>query len=68
MDYSPTPEKETHVFTDQRNLLFIFSPLVVEPVVGRHVLANSKYELYAYHSTLAESSLLKAHGVSWQKH
>lgn len=30
----------THVFTDHRNLLFIFAPYATEPTIGRHIVSK----------------------------
>ena len=40
MDYLFFGEKATHVFTDHRNLLYVFAPLAFEPALGRHVVAK----------------------------
>ena len=38
MDYLFYSDKPAHVFTDHRNLLFVFAPLALEPALGRHVV------------------------------
>ena len=40
VDYLLMGEQEVHVFTDHRNLLFIFAPLAFEPTLGRHVASK----------------------------
>ena len=40
MDYLFQSQRGTHVYTDHRNLLFIFAPLALEPVLGRHVVSK----------------------------
>ena len=34
------PGRKAHVFTDHRNLLFVFAPLALEPALGRHVVSK----------------------------
>lgn len=47
LDYLFYSDKPTHVFTDHRNLLFVFSPLVLEPALGRHVVNKvQRWALY----------------------
>lgn len=37
----------THVFTDHRNLLFVFAPLVLEPALDRHIVSKvQRWALY----------------------
>ena len=45
LDYLLLDEQEVHVFTDHRNLLFIFAPLAFEPGLGRHI--TSKVQRWA---------------------
>lgn len=33
-------QRQTHVFTDHRNLLLCFAPLALEPALGRHVVSK----------------------------
>ena len=40
MDYLFFGDNPTHVFTDHRNLLFVFAPLAFEPALGRHIVAK----------------------------
>lgn len=40
MDFLFQCQRRTHVFTDHRNLLFVFAPLAMEPVLGRHVVSK----------------------------
>lgn len=40
MDYLFLGEQRVHVFTDHRNLLFVFAPLALEPALGRHVVSK----------------------------
>ncbi len=47
LDYLFYTESPVHVFTDHRNLLFVFSPHSVEPALGRHVV--SKVQRWALH-------------------
>eukprot|EP00171_Calliarthron_tuberculosum_P002686 IDg2686t1 len=47
MDYLLLGQKRTHIFTDHRNLLFIFAPLALEPALGRHVVSKvQRWALY----------------------
>ena len=40
MDYLFLGEQPVHVFTDHRNLLFVFAPFALEPALGRHVVSK----------------------------
>jgi len=40
MDFLFQYQSKTHVFTDHRNLFFVFAPLALEPVLGRHVVSK----------------------------
>ena len=40
MDYLLMGSDETHVYTDHRNLLFVFHPTAIEPGLGRHVVSK----------------------------
>lgn len=40
MDYLFQSGASTHVFTDHRNLLFVFALLALEPSLGRHVVSK----------------------------
>lgn len=40
VDYLFLNEQPVHVFTDHRNLLFVFAPLAMEPTLGRHVVTK----------------------------
>lgn len=40
LDYLFYGAKPVHVFTDHRNLLFVFSPLAMEPTLGRHIVTK----------------------------
>ena len=40
MDYLLMSGRPVHIFTDHRNLLFVFAPLALEPVLGRHVVSK----------------------------
>lgn len=47
MDYMLMSNNPTHVFTDHRNLLFVFAPLAVEPTLGRHIASKvQRWALY----------------------
>ena len=47
IDYMLTCQKECHVYTDHRNLLFIFAPLALEPALGRHIVSKvQRWALY----------------------
>ena len=39
-DYVLMGSKPTHIYTDHRNLLFVFAPLTLEPALGRHILSK----------------------------
>lgn len=32
--------KQVHLFTDHRNILFVFAPLAMEPSLGRHIVTT----------------------------
>ena len=38
LDYMFTCEENIHVYTDHRNLLFVFHPLSLKPSLGRHII------------------------------
>lgn len=38
MDYMLICENDIHLFTDHRNLLFVFNPLAMRPSLGRHIV------------------------------
>ncbi len=40
MDWMLITEEKTNVFTDHRNLLFVFNPATLEPTLGHHVVAK----------------------------
>lgn len=40
LDYILGASSKTHVYTDHRNLLFVFNPLAVEPTLARHVVSK----------------------------
>ena len=40
LDYLFQGHQRTLVFTDHRNLLFIFGPLSLKPALGRHVVSK----------------------------
>ncbi len=47
MDYLLLGQQRTQVFTDHRNLLFIFAPLALEPALRRHVVSKvQRWALY----------------------
>ena len=47
LDYLLMSGKPPHVYTDHRNLLFIFAPLTLEPALGRHVVSKvQRWALY----------------------
>lgn len=47
MDYLLLVEENTHVFTDHRNLLFVYNPEALEPALGRHVVTKvQRWALY----------------------
>ena len=47
LDYMLMGHKHTHVFTDHRNLLFVFAPLSMEPSLGRHIVSKvQRWALY----------------------
>lgn len=40
VDYLLLNEQPVHVFTDHRNLLFVFALLTMEPTLGRHAVTK----------------------------
>lgn len=40
MDYSLQGHRDVGIFTEHRNLLLTFAPLVMEPSLGRHIVTN----------------------------
>jgi len=40
LDYMISGHEDVRVFTDHRNLLFVFAPLSLEPALGRHVFSD----------------------------
>lgn len=47
VDYLLQGQRLTHVFTDHRNLLFVFALLAIEPALGRHVVSKvQRWALY----------------------
>lgn len=38
MDYMFACEEDIHIFTDHRNLLFVFNTLALKPMLGRHIV------------------------------
>jgi len=40
MDYILMGSKPLHIFTDHRNLLFVFAPLALEPSLGLHIVSK----------------------------
>lgn len=46
MDYMFTCENDIHIFTDHRNLLFVFSAHAIAPTLGRHVV--NKVQRWTY--------------------
>ena len=38
MDYTSLAEDDIHLYTDHRNLLFVFNPLALNPTLGRHIV------------------------------
>ena len=47
LDYLLMSSKPCHVFTDHRNLLFVFAPLSLEPALGRHIVSKvQRWALY----------------------
>ena len=40
VDYLLMDEQPVHVFTDHRNLLFVFAPYAFEPTLGRHIASK----------------------------
>ena len=47
VDYLFLNGQETHVFTDHRNLMFVYAPTALEPALGRHVVCKvQRWALY----------------------
>ena len=47
VDYLMQTQKSVRVFTDHRNLLFVFAPLALEPALGRHIVSKvQRWALY----------------------
>ena len=47
LDYMLMSSKPVHVYTDHRNLLFVFDPLSLEPALGRHIISKvQRWALY----------------------
>lgn len=47
LDYLMFGEKPSHLYTDHRNLLFVYNPLSVQPEIGRHVVNKvQRWALY----------------------
>lgn len=47
LDYMFLVENDTHVFTDHRNLLFVYNPEALEPALGRRVIMKvQRWALY----------------------
>ena len=47
LDYLLYSSDDTHLFTDHRNLLFVFCPSALEPALGRHVISKvQRWALY----------------------
>ena len=40
LDYILMGSQPTHIYTDHRNLLFVFAPLALEPALGRHIVSK----------------------------
>ena len=38
MDYMLLAEDDIHLYTDHRNLLFVFNPFALDPTLGRHIV------------------------------
>ena len=38
LDYMLLAEENTHLYTDHRNLLFVFNPLALDPALRRHIV------------------------------
>lgn len=52
-DYLLLKESNTHVFTDHRNLLFVFNPEVLQPALGRHIVSKvQRWALYLQYRDL----------------
>lgn len=61
IDYLLWGAKQTHVFTDHRNLLYAFAPLALRPNSPRHVLSNlhrwaSHFSRFKFHINHIEGS------------
>ena len=47
LDYLLMAAEDTHVFTDHRNLLFIFNPRVINPTIAQHAVSKvQRWALY----------------------
>ena len=47
LDYLFLVRQDVRVFTDHRNLLFVFAPLALEPSLGRHIISKvQRWALY----------------------
>ena len=47
MDYLLQSNGPAHIFTDHRNLLFVFAPRALEPALGRHIVSKvQRWALY----------------------
>ena len=47
LDYMLLAEGNTHLYTDHRNLLFVFNPLALNPALARHVVSKvQRWGLY----------------------
>ena len=40
LDYLLMGSDDTHIYTDHRNLLYVFHPTSIEPGLGRHVISK----------------------------
>lgn len=40
LDYILMSSELTHIYTDHRNLLFVFAPLALQPALGRHIVSK----------------------------
>ena len=57
LDYMLLGHARTHVFTDHRNLLFVFAPLALEPSLGRHIVSKvQRWALYLSSSATSSST------------
>ena len=55
LDYLLLGQKSAHLYTDHRNLLFVFNPLGMEPAIGRHIVNKvQRWALYLsrFHYTI----------------